>query len=91
MKNLVRITNAINVRLSKKEQVREQALAMSRDINRQAKELIFDIHHQRDVKKKLDMLKRKVRKLNTKLKQFPDMKNAGFTQNALQEYAEAAV
>jgi translin len=91
MKELTRISNKILRNLNKKEQVREQALALTREIARGSTEIINDIHKHKDVKNKFQFQRKRVKKLNGLLKYYPDLLFRGFTLNALQEYAEASI
>jgi translin len=91
MKELAKISTGIIGNLSRKEKVREKAIALTREINRGANEVVYDIHHGKPVQAKLGALKKQVQSLNKLLSDYPDMKYGGFTLNALQEYAEASI
>jgi len=91
MKSIGPITNRILKNLNRKELVRERVISISREINRSANEIVYDIHGNRDVARKLKDLHGMVKGLHRLVKDHPDLLYSGIASNALQEYAEAAI
>lgn len=91
MKNLKQISNSIMKNLTKKEEVREKGIKISREITRTSRSIIHDIHKGQDTGKGLKDLGKQVDGLNTIMRNHPELLHGGFVENALQEYAEASI
>jgi len=91
MRNLEGIINKIDSHISEKDQAREQALKISRDIIIKCRKAIQKLHTDNWNEAK-DLIKQSgedVQNLNMVTKNFPDLLHAGFVENATQEYVEA--
>jgi translin len=93
MHRLDEIAERIRQSFDARTESREQALAQTRTIIRYCSNAIRATH--RDEKdlahKNLDNAKQLVKQLNENLSDYPDLYFAGYTQNALKEYAEANI
>ncbi len=87
MKNLKNITRKIMCRLEEKDEVREKALKLSRNIIRECAESIQNLHKNR--KPDLSDIKNETKKLIKTVKDYPDLYYSGFVKNAFQEVCEA--
>lgn len=90
MKNLDGIIEKIDQRISEKEKIREDALRYSRDIIIFCRKGIQQLHRNLPEAAE-DFLKQasaKLRELYELTKDHPDIFNAGFVENAAQEYVE---
>ena len=76
-----------------RNKARDQALAQARQLTRFAAHTIRAIHRSETVlaHENLDQAKALVESLKTDLKTFPDLFYAGYTQDAIKEYAEASI
>jgi len=85
------ILNKVENRLREINLVKEKTLALSREIILSCRKGIQDIHNGDldDARKRLRVASRKVRNLYRLLEGFPELKNAGYIENAVQEYVEA--
>jgi len=90
MKNLDGIIGKIDARISEKEKIREDALRYSRDIIIACRRGIQQLH--RKVPEEAEVF---LKQASTRLKELyeltrnhPDIFNAGFVENAAQEYVE---
>ena len=91
MKSIGPITNRIKKSLDRKMLVRERVISASREINSNANEIVYDIHNNKSVTRKLNKLQGNVKSLHGLLKSHPDLLYSGISTNALQEYAEASI
>lgn len=93
MEHLDEIAERIRRSFDARTHAREEALAQTRTIIRYCAHAIRAVH--RDEKglaqEKLGSAKSLVKELNENLKDYPDLYFAGYTQNALKEYAEANI
>jgi len=93
MHRLDEIAERIRQSFDARTESREQALAQTRTIIRYCSNAIRATH--RDEKdlahENLDNAKQLVKQLNENLVDYPDLYFAGYTQNALKEYAEANI
>lgn len=89
--NFDSIVEAAAVQLDAINQARETALATSRSLIRQCANAIRATHrHEWDVAQQmLDEAGRSADEIRTRLQAYPAILNAGYTQDALKEYAEA--
>lgn len=91
MKNLDNIVDKIEKNIDKKEEVREKALELSRDIITNCRKAIQKIHQDENGKAE-ELIKKgktKLKKLYKKTDEFADIQNSGFVENATQELVEA--
>jgi translin len=90
MKNLDGIIEKIDQRISEKEKVREDALRYSRDIIISCRKGIQQLHRNLpdDADAFLKQASGKLGELYQLTKGHPDIYNAGFVENAAQEYVE---
>jgi translin len=91
MNNLIGIINKIEKEIDEKEQVKEQALRLSRMIIINCRKAIQKIHQNQ-----LEIADSLIEKASTSLSElykstssFPDIANSGFVENAAQEFVEA--
>ena len=93
MQNLETITERIRQSFDARTQARDQALSQARALTRHAANAIRAIHRDEvDVAQDhLDQAHALVEALRTDLAAFPDLYYAGYTQDALKEYAEASI
>ncbi len=89
--SLETIVEAAIARLDATNQARETALATSRSLTRQCANAIRATHrHEWDAARQLlDQAGLIAAELRTRLADHPDLLNAGYSQDALKEYAEA--
>ncbi len=90
--NLERIGERIRQSFNAKNQARDQALARSRELIRFCSLCIRAVHRE-EFETALDLLqtaRRAGEDLKAGLTGYPDLYHAGYTQDALKEYAEAA-
>ncbi|MHA1581953.1 MAG: haloacid dehalogenase [Candidatus Baldrarchaeia archaeon] len=90
---LENIINKIREVLDEKDQVRENALKITRETVRLSAEAIRAIHRGEleNAKSIIKDVKKKLEDLATKLKEHPDIYFSGYVYSAYQEYVEAAV
>jgi translin len=93
MQNLETITERIRQSFDARTQARDQALAQARILTRHAANTIRAIHRDEvDVAQEhLDAAHALVESLRKDLAVYPDLYYAGYTQDALKEYAEASI
>ncbi len=93
MQNLETITERIRQSFDARTQARDQALAQARVLTRHAANTIRAIHRDEvDVAQEhLDAAHALVESLRKDLAVYPDLYYAGYTQDALKEYAEASI
>jgi translin len=90
--NLKKVMDDIEKELDEKDQIRELALKISREIVRNSSALIASINRGEKEKKIVQSvreLKSKVLELHTLVDEHQDIYNSGFVEDALQEYVEA--
>jgi len=90
---LENIINKIREVLDEKDQVRENALKITREAVRLSAEAIRAIHRGEleNAKNLIKDVKEKLEDLATELKEHPDIYFSGYVYSAYQEYVEAAV
>jgi translin len=93
MENLETITERIRLTFDARTQARDQALAQARLLTRHSANTIRAIHRdEADVAQEhLDQARSLALALRTDLALYPDLYYAGYTQDALKEYAEASI
>jgi translin len=93
MHNLDEIIERIRLSFEARTAARDQALAQSRSLTRYCSNAIRAVHRQeRDVaEENLQAARSLVEAIQTGLAQYPDLYHAGYTQDALKEYAEARI
>jgi translin len=93
MHNLDEIIERIRLSFEARTAARDQALAQSRSLTRYCSNAIRAVHRQeRDVaEENLQEARSLVEAIQTGLSQYPDLYHAGYTQDALKEYAEARI
>lgn len=93
MKNLPVIAERIHQALEARTQARDRALAQTRHLTRNAAQAIRAIHRDEpDVAhEQLDQARELVRALQNDLSVFPELYYAGYTQDAIKEFAEASI
>lgn len=93
MENLEQIAERIREAFEIRTQARDQALAQTRKLTRYSANAIRAVHRNEmdDVIGNLDQASKLVEKLMTNLRDYPDLYHAGYTQDALKEYAEANI
>jgi len=93
MDHLEEIAERIRFSFDARTQSREQALAQTRTLIRHCAHAIRAIHrNEKDLAlENLDIARSIVKQLNENLKEYPDIFFAGYTQNALKEFAEANI
>lgn len=89
--NLQAVVDGIRDRLEDKNEVRDKALKRSRRIIRHCSLAIRSVHRGQEgaVAEELSRAGDLVRELRSSLAPYPDLYHAGYTQDALKEYAEA--
>jgi translin len=93
MQNLETITERIRQTFDARTQARDQALAQARLLTRHAANTIRAIHRDEEdlAQVHLDQARSLALALRTDLAIYPDLYYAGYTQDALKEYAEASI
>ncbi len=93
MHNLDEIIERIRLSFEARTAARDQALAQSRSLTRYCSNAIRAVHRQeKDVaEENLQEARSLVEAIQTGLAQYPDLYHAGYTQDALKEYAEARI
>lgn len=93
MENLEAIAEQIHQALEARTAAREKALSQARTLTRHCANAIRAVHRdERDVA--VEYLKHAqtlAKNMNTELAEYPDLLYAGYTQDALKEYAEANI
>ncbi|MCS7223240.1 MAG: hypothetical protein NZ959_01585 [Armatimonadetes bacterium] len=87
------ILNAIHRNLDEKEQIREKALVLARDLIRSSSLLIKHLHRNEggQAERVRDEIKEKVKELRQRLLGQQELWLSGFVQDALKEVAEALI
>lgn len=93
MQNLEEVAERIRQSFDSRTHAREQALAQSRTIIKFCAHAIRATHrNERDqALENLNLAQDLVKELKDNLSDYPDLYHAGYTQNALKEYAEANI
>jgi len=91
MKNLEKVVSRIETELDEKDQIREIALKSSRAIVRLAGGILKGMHRDESPGRSLEELRDEVSRLTNLLTEHPDVANAGYVENALQEYTEVGI
>jgi len=93
MHNLDEITERIRQSFDARTAARDQALAQSRSLTRFCSNAIRAVHRQETAvaDENLSEARSLVEAIQTGLAQYPDLYHAGYTQDALKEYAEARI
>jgi translin len=93
MHNLDEITERIRLSFDARTAARDQALAQSRSLTRFCSNAIRAVHRQETTiaEENLNEARSLVDAIQTGLAQYPDLYHAGYTQDALKEYAEARI
>jgi len=93
MLNLDEITERIRQTFDARTAARDQALAQSRSLTRFCSNAIRAVHRQETAiaDENLNEARSLVEAIQTGLAQYPDLYHAGYTQDALKEYAEARI
>jgi translin len=93
MNRLDEISERIHISLSERTSARDAALARSRLLTRHCANAIRAIHRQETdlAKQNLAEARLLAKSLKDELKPYPDLYLAGYTQDALKEYAEANI
>lgn len=93
MSRLEEIGEGIIDYLEQKNEARDAALQLSRTIIRSCAIAIKSVHRNESegAERHLQQVKEKVQELKAKLEPYPDLYHAGYSQDALKEYAEASI
>jgi len=93
MKNLDEITERIRLAFDARTAARDQALAQSRSLTRFCSNAIRAVHREETAvaDENLDEARALVEAIQSGLAPYPDLYHAGYTQDALKEYAEARI
>lgn len=93
MQNLPEITERIHQSMEQRTQLRDHALAQARSLTRFSAHAIRAIHcdEHEAAYQNLDEARKIVQVLKTNLGVFPELFYAGYTQDAIKEFAEASI
>ncbi len=91
MDSLVDIVNDIESKLDDKDTVRELALKSSRAIERLSRQMIQQIHNDRDPIETFSEALQEISKVKSIVEDYPELYNSGFLRNGFQELAEAHI
>ncbi|MEM2934969.1 MAG: hypothetical protein QXF32_01205 [Candidatus Thermoplasmatota archaeon] len=93
MKNLEEVASFIERKLNEKDDLREKALKLCRDIIRNSRRSIKKIHYGEidEAKKYLDEAKKILKEIKESSKEYPDIISSGYVEDAMQELAEAEI
>lgn len=93
MENLEKIAQEISLRLDEHTKVRDDALSTSRSLTRHCANTIRAVHRQdwQAADKELNAAQTLVDQIHTELNDFPNLYFAGYTQDAIKEFAEASI
>jgi len=93
MDRLAIIADEIHQTFEARTNARDKALSQARTLTRHCANAIRSVHRNEfaDAEKQLDSASRIVESLQTELEPYPDLYFAGYTQDALKEYAEASI
>lgn len=85
------IVKDVDEKLEDKDRVRELAMKSSRAIRRISKNVIQEIHRDKDTDISLKEAQEEINKLKSIIEDHPELYHSGFLRNGLQEYAEAHI
>lgn len=88
---LQEIVKDIDETLEDKDTVRELAMKSSRAIRRISKNVIQDIHRDKETDSSLKEAQEEINKLKSIIEDYPELYHSGFLRNGFQEYAEAHI
>ncbi|TGC09828.1 haloacid dehalogenase [Methanolobus halotolerans] len=90
---IIDIFDRIRTKLEDKDTARERSLAISRDIVRNCRTAMFDMHKGKFEKATvlLETSKRSIKDLSYVLEEHPDVYYSGFVEHAQQEYVECSI
>jgi translin len=93
MENLEAITERIRQAFEARTRARDQALAQARSLTRHAALAIRAAHRSENdlAREHISQAQELVEALHTGLAPYPELYYAGYTQDALKEYAEASI
>jgi len=91
IETLREIVKKVDERLEDKDMVRELAMKSSRAIRRISKNVIQDIHRDKDKEISLKDAQEEINKLKSIIEGHPELHHSGFLRNGYQEYAEAHI
>jgi translin len=93
MERLAIIADEIHQTFEARTNARDKALSQARTLTRHCANAIRSVHRNEftDAEGQLDSAARIVESLQTELEPYPDLYFAGYTQDALKEYAEASI
>lgn len=93
MPQLEKVAESIRLDFEAQTAARDAALAQTRQLTRHCAHAIRAIHRDEEdtAKTELDAARELANALRTGLKDFPDLYSAGYTQDALKEFAEASI
>lgn len=93
MQRLERIAESIRQDFEAQTSARDAALAQTRQLTRHCSQAIRAIHRdeKENAQTELEAARKLAEELRAGLKEFPDLYFAGYTQDALKEYAEAYI
>jgi translin len=93
MQNLDEITERIRLAFDARTAARDQALAQSRSLTRFCSNAIRAVHREETAvaEENLSEARALVEAIQSGLAHYPDLYHAGYTQDALKEYAEARI
>lgn len=93
MENLDLIAERIRASFDERTQRRDQALAQTRTLTRHCANAIRAVHRDEIeiVDQNLNQARILVEEIHKNLNDYPDLYHAGYTQDALKEYAEACI
>ena len=93
MQNLAAIAEQIHRDFEARTAARDQALALSRQLTRHCAHTVRAIHRgeQHEAETLLNQARQVVAQIRTLLAPYPDLFYAGYTQDALKEFAEASI
>jgi len=93
MDRLANIAEGIHQAFEARTSARDHALSQARTLTRSCANAIRSVHRNEfnAAKDQLESASSIAKSLQTELKDFPDLYNAGYTQDALKEFAEASI
>ena len=93
MERLAIIADEIHQTFEARTNARDKALSQARTLTRHCANAIRSVHRNEftDAEGQIDSAARIVESLQTELEPYPDLYFAGYTQDALKEYAEASI
>ncbi|HEY58677.1 MAG TPA: haloacid dehalogenase [Anaerolineae bacterium] len=93
MKNLPAIAEQIHRDFEARTAARDRALALSRQLTRYCAHTVRAIHRNKreEAEALLEQARQVVQEIRTALAAYPDLFYAGYTQDALKEFAEASI